>query len=82
MVKAALGGDSGLVIAIKHLGKQIFRFFGDVAPLFRIESKLLPHYILEDLSVVVSFERWVSAQEDEQDDTETPYIALFVILTF
>ena len=82
MVQAVLCRDPLLRILVEHLRDEILRLIRHTIPVSRVELELLLDDVAEDLFVVVSFEGWVTAQEDEQNDTEGPNVALLVVVAF
>ena len=79
MFQALLSSDPACGVFLKHLANQVLRRISNGSPVCRVKSKWLLEHISENLLVVVSFERWVSAKEDEEHDTKGPDVAGLVI---
>lgn len=76
VVECLLCGDSLLRVLLEHFKEEIVGSLGDgVFPDF--EGALFDFFV--DLVFGVAFERGVSVEEDVEDDSATPDIALFVV---
>ena len=81
MLETLLRGDPLGGVLLEHLADEVLGCIGDSVPVGGVESEWLLQDIAEDLFVIIAFEGRVPAEEDEEDDTETPDIARFVIAT-
>ena len=68
-------------ILVQHSNNEIFACTTKVYPVFFFEFKFLVENVVKNLFIVVSFERRVPAQENIQDDTKGPNIALTIVVT-
>lgn len=82
MLETLLRADPLRWILLEHGAHQLFGLRGDGVPVGRVELQFLSHHVLKDFLVVISFEGWVATEEDVEDDTQAPHIALLVVVTF
>ena len=80
MLEALFSGDSLSRVLLEHLADQVLRGRGDSIPVCWVEGKGLFEHVSENLLVVVSLKWWVSTEEHEEDDTETPDVTGFVVV--
>ena len=82
MLEALLRADSLSRVLLEHLAHEVLGRVRDSVPVGGVESEWLLEDISEDLLVVIAFEGRVSAEEDKENDAETPDIAGLVIVAF
>lgn len=63
-----------------HFLHQVYRRLALILPLYGAEVQLPLLHLLQYLSVVVSVEGRVSAEEDVEDDSRRPHIALLIVI--
>lgn len=80
VVLTLLGGYSTFGVLVKHFSYKIFGFITDVFPVVGVETELLLHDVPEDLLIVVAFEGRIAAQENKQNDSQTPNIAGLIVI--
>lgn len=55
---------------MEHLRDKIFSLIRHSIPICGVELELLLDDVAEDFFVVVTFEWWVTAEEDKEDDAK------------
>lgn len=80
MFEALLSTDSSISVLVQHLSHQVFSGLRNCVPIGGIESKGLFKDVAEDFLIVIAFERRVAAEEDKEDNAETPHVAALVVI--
>jgi len=81
LVLKALGGRNsfGRVLG-EHLAEQVFGLLTVDVPIGGVESQLLLEHVFENFLVGIALEGRVAAQENEQNDSERPHVALSAVV--
>ena len=65
----------------QHLINEIFGTLANMIPFWRWKSELSLLYPLEDKLIVFSIKRRIATEENVENHTTTPHIALLVVLS-
>ena len=80
MLQCFLRAQSFLWFA-DELFDQTFGLPADFIPLLSVEVKLSLLYHLQDFLIVVAIKGWIAAQQDVQDASSTPEVALDTVVS-
>lgn len=80
MLKCFLGCESSLRLCDQLLD-EIFCIVRDIVPFLAVKVKFLLLDHLENLLVVITVERWISAKENVKHASSGPHVAGDVVVT-